>query len=55
MNFFVINIINIHQLNLRPFGSSKFLVENSLKKYFFHFSSNKGKKNYVFKQKTNTK
>jgi hypothetical protein len=31
MNFFVVTIIDIHQLNLGPFGSLRFLVENSLK------------------------
>ncbi len=31
MNFFVVNDIDIHQWNLGPFESLKFLVENSLK------------------------
>jgi hypothetical protein len=37
MEFFVVTIIDIHQLNLRPFGNLNFLVENSLKIFFFHF------------------
>jgi len=53
---FVVTIIDIHQLNLRSFGSLRFLVENSLKIcVFFHFFNNKGKMFYVFKGKTNTK
>jgi hypothetical protein len=52
---FVVIIIDIHQLNLGPFGSFKFFVENSLKIFFFIFSNNKGKIFYVFKEKTNTK
>ncbi len=39
MNFFVVIIIDIHQLNLGPFESSKLLVENSLKNVFFPFFS----------------
>jgi hypothetical protein len=42
VNFFVIIIIDIHQLNLGPFGSLEFLVENSLKKNSF-FSTIKAK------------
>jgi len=55
MNFFVVNIIDIHQLNLRSFGNSKFLVEDSLNFFFFIFLTIKAKNNYVFKEKTNTK
>ncbi len=39
MKFFVLTIIDIHQLNLKPFGSFKILVENSLKIWFFSFFS----------------
>jgi hypothetical protein len=54
--FFVVTIIDIHQMNLRPFGSLKFLVENSLKICVFCiFFSNKGKILFVFEEKTNTK
>ncbi len=35
MKLFVVTIIDIHQLNLGPFGSFKFLVKNSLKNVFF--------------------
>jgi hypothetical protein len=42
-------------MNLGPYGSLKFLVENSLKNVFFHFSSNKGKIFYVFEENINTK
>ncbi len=55
MKFFVVTIIDIHQMNLGPFGSLKFLVENSLKNVSFHFFSNKGKIFYVFEENTNTK
>jgi hypothetical protein len=49
-------VVAINQLNLRPFGSLKLLVENSLKICgFFIFFSNKGKIFYVFKEKINTK
>jgi hypothetical protein len=38
---FVVNDIDIHQLNIGPFGSLKLLVENPFKKYvFLHFLSN---------------
>jgi hypothetical protein len=54
--FFAVTIIDTHQLNLGPFGSLNFLVENSLKNMFLSFSfNNKGKIFYVFKEKTNTK
>ncbi len=56
MNFFVINDINIHQLNIGPSRSIKLLVEKSLKKCVsFNFFSNKGKIIYAFKENTNTK
>ncbi len=42
--FFVINDMDIFQLNLGPFGSLNFFVEKSLKIVFF-FSNNKGEKN----------
>jgi hypothetical protein len=32
MNFFVVNDIDIHQLNLKPFKSLKSLIENPFKK-----------------------
>jgi hypothetical protein len=34
VNLMVVIIIHIHQLNLRPFGSLKILVVNSLNVYF---------------------
>jgi len=34
----VVTIIDIHQMNLSPFGSSKFLVKNSLKIFIFSFT-----------------
>jgi len=37
VEIFVVTIIDIHQLNLGPFGSLKFLVENSLKMCGFFF------------------
>jgi hypothetical protein len=41
MIFLVVSDINVHQLNLRPFRSSQFLVENPFKKCFFlHFLRN---------------
>jgi hypothetical protein len=54
VNFLMLTIIDIHQLNLGPFGSFKILVENSLKicVFFLIFSNNKGKIFYVF-TKTN--
>ncbi len=35
VEFFVVNDIDIHQLNLRTFRSSEFLVENSLQNVYF--------------------
>jgi hypothetical protein len=47
---------DIHQMNLGPFGSLNFLVENSLKIcVFFKIFNNKGKIFYVFEEKSNTK
>jgi len=37
VNFFVVTIIDIHQMNLGPFGHLNFLVENSY--VFFSFFS----------------
>jgi hypothetical protein len=34
-DYFLMNDIDIHQLNLRPFGNVKNLVENSFKKCVF--------------------
>jgi len=49
VKFFVLTIIDIHQLNLGLFGSFKILVENSLKIcVFFIFINNKSKIFYVF-------
>jgi hypothetical protein len=39
--FFVVNDIDIHQLNLIPFISLKKLVENPFKNVFFHILYNK--------------
>jgi hypothetical protein len=39
VNFFVVIIIDIHQLNLGAFGSLKILVKKSLKNVFFSFFS----------------
>jgi hypothetical protein len=42
MNLLVVNDIDVHQLNLRPFRSLQFLVENPFKKcVFLHFLNNK--------------
>jgi hypothetical protein len=41
MNFLVMNDIDVHKLNLRPYTSFQFLVENSFKFVFLHFLSNK--------------
>jgi hypothetical protein len=42
MNFLVVNDIDVHQLNLKPFRSLKNLLENPFKKcVFLHFLSNK--------------
>jgi hypothetical protein len=35
MNFLVVNDIDVHQLNLRPFRSLQFLVENPFNKCVF--------------------
>jgi hypothetical protein len=41
MIFLVVNDIDVQQLNLRPFISLQFLVENPFKKcVFLHFLSN---------------
>jgi hypothetical protein len=41
MNFLVVSDIDVHQLNLRPFRSSQFLVENPFKKcVFLHLLNN---------------
>jgi hypothetical protein len=50
----VINDIDIHKLNLWPFGSLNFLVENSLKNVILKKINNEGKIIYVVKKK-NTK
>jgi hypothetical protein len=42
MIFLVVNDIDVHQLNLRPFRSLQFLVENPFEKcVILHFLSNK--------------
>jgi hypothetical protein len=52
----VVTIIDIHQLNLGPFGTLKFLAKNSLKIcVFFIFFNNESKTFYVFEEKSNTK
>jgi len=52
MNFLVVNDIDVHQLNLKPFRSLKFLVENPFKKcVFLHFLSNKCIVNSFFGKK----
>jgi hypothetical protein len=56
VNFFVVTIIDINQMNLGPFESLKILAENSLKLcVFFIFFSTKSQIFYVFEEKTNTK
>jgi hypothetical protein len=35
MNFLVVSDIDVHQLSLRPFRSSQFLVEKSIQKMCF--------------------
>jgi hypothetical protein len=50
VNLMVVIIIDIHQLNLRPFGSLKSLVENSLYIYI-----NLKEKYFMYFKKTNTK
>jgi hypothetical protein len=48
----VVTIIDIHELKLGPFGSLKFLVENSLKICVFSFFfNNKEKIFYIFEKK----
>jgi hypothetical protein len=49
MNFFVVNNIDIHQLNLKPFRSLKSLVENPFKKCVsLHLLSNECIINFYF-------
>jgi hypothetical protein len=48
--FFMVTITNICQLNFKPFGSLKFLVENLLKNVFFSFFSTKEEK-YMYLKK----
>jgi hypothetical protein len=56
VNFFAINDIDIHQLNLGPFRSLKILVENSLEIcVFLIFSTIKAKSFMYLIKKTNTK
>ncbi len=55
MKLFVVNDIDIHQLDLGPSRILIFLVENSLKDFFFHFFSNKSKIINVFKERKKTK
>jgi hypothetical protein len=56
MNFFVVNDIDIHQLNLKPFRSLKSLVENIFKKIvFLHFLNNKCIINSYFWKKKSLK
>jgi hypothetical protein len=55
MDFLAVNDIDVHQLNLRPFRSVKFLVEISFKKFvFLLFLSNKCIINVYFCEKTIT-
>jgi hypothetical protein len=55
MNFLVVNDIDAHQLNLRPYRSLQNLVENSFKKcVFVHFLNNKWIMNSYFWEKTIT-
>jgi hypothetical protein len=52
MNFFVVNDIDIHQLNLGPFKSLKSLVENPFKKCIsLHFLNNNCIVNFFFGKK----
>jgi hypothetical protein len=52
----VVTIIDIHQLNLGPFGSLKFLVENLLKICVcVFFKTIKAKYFMYLKKKRNTK
>ncbi len=49
MDFFVVTIIDIHQLNLGPFGSLNFWLKIHSKYVFFSFFfNNKNKILYVF-------
>jgi hypothetical protein len=51
-NFFVVIIIDIHQLNLGPFGSLNYLVKNSLKLcVFFSFISTIKEKYFMYLKK----
>jgi hypothetical protein len=55
MKFLVVIEIDVHQLNLRPFRSSQFAVENPFKKcVFLHFLSNNCIINFCFGEKTIT-
>jgi hypothetical protein len=48
-SFFVVNDIDIHQLNLGPIKIFNLLVENLFKKnVFLHFLSNKNIKDFFF-------
>jgi hypothetical protein len=50
--FLVVNNIDVHQLNLRPFRCLQFLVENPFKKcVVLHFLSNKCTTNSYFWEK----
>ncbi len=51
MKCFLVIIIGIHQMNLGPFGSLKFLVENSLKCVFFSFFSTIKAKYFMYLKK----
>jgi hypothetical protein len=47
--FLVVSDIDVHQLNLKPFKSSQFLVENPLNKcVFLHLLNNKSIINSFF-------
>jgi hypothetical protein len=51
-NLFVVIIIDIHQLNLGPFGSLNYLVKNSLKLcVFFSFISTIKEKYFMYLKK----
>jgi hypothetical protein len=55
MNFLVVSDIDVHQLDLRPFGSLQFLVKNPFKKcVFLHFLNNKCLINSYLWEKTIT-
>jgi hypothetical protein len=56
MIFLVVNDIDVNQLNLRPFRSLQFLIENPFKKcVFLHFLSNNYIINFFFGKKPNEK